>query len=371
MKFAFCLYKYFPFGGLQRDFLRIAEECLRRGHSVDVFTSSWEGIKPSDLNLSIIPKKGWQNHTQNLHFAQTLQSRLAKTTFDLVVGFNKMPGLDVYYAADTCFVAKAQRQRGRWYQFLPRYRQRAAFEKAVFDSECQTRILLLSEYQQQEFSDFYQTPGHRFKVLPPVIAEDRVLPDNSAIIREDIRQQWGIGKEEYLLLMVGSGFKTKGLDRILFGLAELPESIKQQTKLFVIGKDRSRQFELLARKLKIAPQVYFLGGRDNVPDFLLAADVLLHPAYNENTGTVLLEALIYGLPVLTTDICGYAPYIRKAGAGLVLESPFKQTQFNSALYAMLTSPERALWRENGIQFAKKTDLYSMPQEAVDFLESLG
>ena len=29
---AFCLYKYFPFGGLQRDFMRIAQTVAARGH---------------------------------------------------------------------------------------------------------------------------------------------------------------------------------------------------------------------------------------------------------------------------------------------------------------------------------------------------
>jgi hypothetical protein len=43
--------------------------------------------------------------------------------------------------------------------------------------------------------------------------------------------------------------------------------------------------------------------------FLLGADLLIHPAYNENTGTVLLEAVVAGLPVLTTAVCGYAHYI--------------------------------------------------------------
>ncbi len=28
------LYKYFPFGGLQRDFMRIALECQKRGHQI-------------------------------------------------------------------------------------------------------------------------------------------------------------------------------------------------------------------------------------------------------------------------------------------------------------------------------------------------
>ena len=33
---AFCLYKYFPFGGLQRDFMRIAQTVAARGHHVRV-----------------------------------------------------------------------------------------------------------------------------------------------------------------------------------------------------------------------------------------------------------------------------------------------------------------------------------------------
>ena len=46
------------------------------------------------------------------------------------------------------------------------------------------------------------------------------------------------------------------------------------------------------------------------------ADLLIHPAYNENTGTVLLEALVAGLPVLVSAVCGYAHYIAEADAGL-------------------------------------------------------
>ena len=34
MQLAFCLYKFFPFGGMQRDFLRIAQACQARGHAI-------------------------------------------------------------------------------------------------------------------------------------------------------------------------------------------------------------------------------------------------------------------------------------------------------------------------------------------------
>ena len=42
MQLAFVLYKYFPFGGLQRDFMRIALECQQRGHKIRVYTLIWD-----------------------------------------------------------------------------------------------------------------------------------------------------------------------------------------------------------------------------------------------------------------------------------------------------------------------------------------
>ena len=43
MKLAFCLFKYFPYGGLQRDFVRIARACIERGHTVEAFCLAWQG----------------------------------------------------------------------------------------------------------------------------------------------------------------------------------------------------------------------------------------------------------------------------------------------------------------------------------------
>ncbi|MGB2929790.1 MAG: hypothetical protein WBB70_12840, partial [Desulfobacterales bacterium] len=62
MKFAFCLYKYFPFGGQQRDFLEIAKTCIKRGHHVDVYTASWEGDIPNGFQIYVLPIKGLTNH---------------------------------------------------------------------------------------------------------------------------------------------------------------------------------------------------------------------------------------------------------------------------------------------------------------------
>ena len=130
-------------------------------------------------------------------------------------------------------------------------------------------------------------------------------------------------------------------------------------------------FRKLAAQLNVADRVKFLGGRPDVSDFMLAADLLLHPAYHENTGTVLLEAMVSGLPVLTVDNCGYAHYVNDARAGIVLASPFQQTEFNAALQKMLLSPERIEWQRNGLAFASNPEIYSMPEMTADLIEHVG
>ena len=70
---------------------------------------------------------------------------------------------------------------------------------------------------------YYGTPAERFHLLPPGISPDRRAPLNAEQIRADFRNEFGLTEDDLLLVQIGSGFKTKGLDRSLRALANLPE----------------------------------------------------------------------------------------------------------------------------------------------------
>ena len=368
MQLAFVLYKYFPFGGLQRDFMRIALECQQRGHQIRVYTLIWEGDIPPGFEVLVAPVKAFFNHRRNEKLSAWMEADLAKRPVDRLIGFNKMPGLDVYYAADGCFEDKAQNLRHSLYRYFGRYKHFADYERAVFAKDAKTEVLMISEVQQPLFIKHYDTPLERFHLLPPGIAQDRRAPPNAAEIREGFRKEFNLGDDDLLLVQIGSGFKTKGVDRSLKAVAALPAELKKRTRLFVIGQDDPKVFQLQSATLGLGDNVQFLKGRSDIPRFLLGADLLIHPAYNENTGTVLLEALVAGLPVLVSAVCGYAHYIAEADCGKVLDEPFEQTQLNRYLAQMLSdTAQRAAWGRNGLAFAETADLYSMPQHAADVI----
>ena len=368
MKLAFVVYKYFPYGGMQRNFLRIARACKARGHEVQIFTMGWDGELPEGMNVHKEKIRALSNPAKYRKFNNWLVKQLAAQTFDLVVGFNKMPGLDVYYCGDPCYEYKSRHLRPWWYRYTPRYRHFSRYEQAIFSPGLHTRILMFSERQRDIFRQIYQTEPERMVMLPPGINRDRCVTDDYSAIRAAFRAEFNVSDDQLLLLSIGSGFRTKGLDRTIRALADLPEDLRKRCKLFVIGQDDPREFKLLAASSGVSGNITFFSGRDDVPRFLQGADMLVHPAYAENTGGVLLEAVVAGLPVLVTDVCGYARYIKEADAGLIVGSPFSQQDFNDKLLTMMQA-DRSAWRNNGIEFSKNADIYSMPERAAEAIEA--
>ena len=369
MKLAFCLFKYFPYSGLSRDFLRVLQECHTRGHELHVYVSEWEGEQPDGININVLSVLPLANHTQNASFYNQFKHQVALKEFDAIIGFNKMPGLDIYYGADYCYIARAVPRYGPLYRLTPRYHNFYSFERAVFDVRSSTTILSLSEREKGVYQQHYGTPENRFQLLPPTLDIGRKLNDSPENIRKQKRLELGIGEDEQLLLFIGSGFKTKGLDRAILAVAALPDQLKKKTRLLVVGQDTENPFQRLVTRHKLASHVSFMGGRDDILEIMTAGDLLIHPAYSETAGTVLIEAIAAGLPVLATDVCGFAPHIFMADAGMVLRSPYEQKELNKKLHTMLVSSDREKWHRNGIAYGKDPNLYRMPQTVSDLIEN--
>lgn len=369
MKLAFCMFKYFQFGGLQRDFRAIVEVCLARGHQVDVYTLEWIGDPIPGVNVYIVKRRGLTNYRCYWNFSQMVVNKLKKQDYDGIVGFNKLAGLDVYYGADPCFLEIVETHKKSFVKINPRYYCFSKLEKAIFNPAATTQILALTEQQINSFYRYYHTPKERFHLLPPWLNANRFPPDNVMEIRNNVRQDLSLKSTDKLILFVGSGFKTKGLDRALNAIASLPLDVKDTVYFYIIGDDKQESFAQQAKNLKLESNIKFLGGRSDIPQFMFAADLLLHPAYAESGGYVLLEAIVAGLPVLTTDTCGFATHVEKARAGIVTQSPFEQVKLNQALLLMLTDKTKIVdWHQHGLKYTEQLNLRGMPKIATDIIE---
>ncbi len=355
MRLCCVLFNWFPHGGLQQDVLKIAQACSAHAQ-VTILCMSWEGPRPSGIDVQVLPSRGWTRTARRAGFVAQVQD--LRTSFDVLLGFNRMPGLDYYFAADSCFARKALQERPWWYRLAPRTRQYLAWERAVFGADSRCIALLLSPQQQQDYSAAYGTPVPRLQMLPPGIRRDFMVPDDAALQRAQLREDLGLGANDLLVLQVGSGLRVKGVARALQALAALAPALAARVHYVQIGRGDLDHWRKRAARLGLA-RVQFLGAREDVQRFMLGADLLLHPSLQESAGRVILEAVVSGLPVLVTASCGYAFHVEQAGAGLVCPEPFRQETLDHLLQHMLQA-DRSAWHEAGIRYGNTQPLYDMP-----------
>jgi UDP-glucose:(heptosyl)LPS alpha-1,3-glucosyltransferase len=367
-KLAFVVSMFFEFGGMQRSLLRIVRACQARGYEVHLYTGELRGEAPSDLPLHMLQTGAWSNVASNDRLATAFHRAVAGQGYDCLVGFTKMAGLDVYYAGDPCYAARVDETKPWYYKILPRYRGLKRQERYVFRRGANTQILLFAHQEKAKFQRYYGTEEERFHMLPPGINRERLLnnrpADNDAQV---LKQELGLKADDRVVLLVGAFFGTKGVDRAIRAVAALPRDLRENTVLVIVGDDDAGPFRSLAQKLDVTSHVIFAGAREDVARFYFAADALIHPAYTENTGTAILEAMVCGLPVLATANCGFASHVEKADAGLVCPMPFNQDVLNQQLHEMLTSDQRHAWHEHGLQYSETEDLYSLIEQAADVI----
>jgi len=364
----FCLFSYFPHGGLQRDFLQIAMECRKRGAAVRVYTLSWKGAVPEGFDIRIVPIRALSNHRRAQNFSKWVHRELTCSPSLGTVGFNKMEGLDVYFASDSCFAARASAKRF-FYRAMARYRTYLKMEQAVFGRDASSRILLIAPRQRDDFLRHYPESESRLVLLPPVLNPDFRCPAPEDA-RRQIRTEFKVKDDGLLLLQVGSSFRTKGVDRVVRALAGLPDELRKRCLFVVVGQGKTERYQALARRLGVEDHVRFSGVRQDVPELMAAADLLVHPARTEAAGMTITESLACGLPILCSGICGYAPYVNEASAGRVLDEPFVQKELTRALTTLLTGNQLSVFGKNALDYVRSSNPRNMHECAVDIIEEV-
>ena len=124
------------------------------------------------------------------------------------------------------------------------------------------------------------------------------------------------------LVFVGRIGQRKGTFDLIEAFAKLPEHLRTSVELFIAGDGEIEKATQLTQDLHLTEQITFLGLINaSARDLLLeTADVYILPTYNEGLPLALLEAMSWGLPVITTPVSGIPDVVKDRQNGLIVEA---------------------------------------------------
>ncbi len=138
------------------------------------------------------------------------------------------------------------------------------------------------------------------------------------------------------LIFVGALTPEKGLHVLLRALAELPEELRQNLTLNVVGAFQDEWYQVPTEEMAAALPVKFLGYRTDVPELLAASDALVVPSierevfrlpddslrtvlWKEGFNLAALEGMRAGIPVLAASSYGLREVVTEGKTGLLFE----------------------------------------------------
>lgn len=198
----------------------------------------------------------------------------------------------------------------------------------MFRAEAAGTVIANSQLVKDEIVASYGYPAERIHVIHNGVPMG-MPEDEAAVARREVRAELGLGEEEYVLLFAGSGWERKGLR---YAIEAVNEISSDRPTLLVAGSGKQRGMPASTR-------TRYLGPVQGLSRYLAAADVFVLPTLYDPFSNACLEAMVAGLPVITTQANGFAEVMEAGVDGDALADPTDTLALTRA-YERWGDPER-------------------------------
>jgi UDP-glucose:(heptosyl)LPS alpha-1,3-glucosyltransferase len=326
-------------GGTERDLFQTAEGLRELGHEVHLFCSEFDIAAPSGVISHRVPTLALGRSAQLWSSALATQKRIKDRRYDAVVSFGRFFAADVVRCGGGThrgFLRRMGNEGGAlrrlWQTISVYHRSVLAIEKRQFESARMKKVIAVSAGVKRDILANYAVVADKITVLYNGVDPRRFHPAQGCEYRRRVRERWKIPLEAPMVLFVGSGFRRKGLDRLI----PLWTSKKLAScYLLVVGTD-ARMGRYRAWADTLAPgRIVFAGRQDEIEDYYAAADLVALMSIQEAFGNVVLEALAAGLPVLVSRDVGAAEVLKGTLLDGIVDRPDQPSELQEKLLRML------------------------------------
>lgn len=193
-------------------------------------------------------------------------------------------------------------------------------------------IVTTGERLREELIGVNRFPAAAITSVPTGVDTTHFVPGDKAAVR----QQLGLPLDAPIIGIVATLRSWKGHRYLVEAFAALPDT----TRLLIVG-DGPVKAALLAQieQLGLAGRVIMPGNQSDVLPWLQAMDVFALPSYaNEGVPQAILQAMLCGLPIISTPVGSIQEAVEHEHTGLIVE-PQNASALRQAIEKLLADPE--------------------------------
>lgn len=190
-------------------------------------------------------------------------------------------------------------------------------------------LIVLSDWWKDFFEETFQP--RRIHIVPNIV---------SATQPQDINYPSHQGRKTKFLFLGRIG-QRKGVYDLLEVLRDHRDALGDRYVLKLGGDGETKQLQQLIQKYHLEDSVKFLGfvAGEKKEQLLREADVYVLPSYNEGLPISVLEAMSFGLPIISTDVGGIPEVLHPHANGLMIAVGDQKALYD-AIRFFLDQPEK-------------------------------
>jgi glycosyltransferase involved in cell wall biosynthesis len=154
----------------------------------------------------------------------------------------------------------------------------------------------------------------------------------------------------------------------LIEAAKRIERTHPRIHFLIVGSGRD-EAELRAQAAG-SSNVSFMGWVRNVGDYLAALDIFVYPSMHEGLGSILLDAMQFGLPIVASDVGGIPDIVKHAENGLLVAAGDHEALAAAILRLFSDAPLRNAMAESNRRRAREYHPSIMTQRYLEIYRNL-
>lgn len=211
------------------------------------------------------------------------------------------------------------------------------------------RFIAITELIKDTFMKKYNIPEKKIDVIYPVVDEKHILFERqSTVSYEEICSKYNIDPEKKHFSTVGRIAEQKNPIRYLEMVHELATQF-EDIQFIMVGEgnlDKAVDEYIIAHNMqKEITRVPYIS---NAPEFIKILDGLIILSDYEGMPIVSIEAMSFGIPVMSTDVGDLKRFLLQTNGGMIIDSSVSDSSNFKTFYSNLDN-----YRKNAIASADK------------------